>query len=307
MIWHANKKGWINAGVKQLRKIWLGRSNWDGKAMLKSRLVRKQDADLHFEVMGHLIRRFGAPPRPPVPSPLHKTQGLESLAWDDQDTRSVFHWAEDYFGHIQSECHMANYDMDLVPAGEGLNTNDISAHHQLDALAAGLTPYGKKAAKPILYDPRDCTEPGHFAATLMLQLAELRLAEFKPDTTLSGLMQRMVTLTAAAYNRQGLVLANRPSFVSAYLTATHDTRAVPHRVVLNSLCFATCLALRVRRQSAEQIIATYGARMSKPFRRKIHQACRQINKDHEALAVLQMLAEPKAQNKLGRHRFVQSA
>jgi len=262
--------------------------------MLYSRLVREQDALLHFEVMAYLVNRFGPPPRPPVPSPLHKTPGLETSAWRPLDTRSIFDWAEDQFGAIKSLCHMADYDADLLPAGEGLDVDQMAASHRLDALAAGRIPYRKTGTTPILYDPRDVSEPGHFAATTILQLAQLRAADYRSDTVLSTLMQKMVTLTAAVYNRQGFVLANLPAHVSTFLTSDHDTRAVPHRVVVNTLCFSTCLALRVRRQTAEHIIATYGTRMNKSFRKKIRQACRQINAESEALAVLQMRAEPKA-------------
>lgn len=260
--------------------------------MLNTRLVREQDAHLHFEVMAYLVNEFGAPPRPPVPSPLHKTAGLESLVWNQLDTRSIFDWAEDHFGAIKSLCHMDKYDAELLPAGEGLDADQMAASHRLDALASGRIPYNRTGSSQVLYDPRDCAEPGHFAATTILQLAEQRVAGYNPETVLSGLMQKMVTLTAAVYNRQGFVLAGLPAQVSAYLTSVDDTRAVPHRVVLNTLCFSTCLALRVRRQSAEQIIATYGTRMTKSFRKKIRQACRQIDSEAEALAVLQMLAEP---------------
>lgn len=265
--------------------------------MLNSRLVREQDAHLHFEVMAYLIRQFGAPPRPPVPSPLHKTPGLEKLSWGTLDTRSGFDWAEDHFIDIISACHMNEYDVALLPAGSGLDSEQIDVGHRLEALAAGSMPYHKTGTTPILYDPRDNTEPGHFATTVTLQLAQIRVAGFNPETVLSDLMQRMVTLTAVVYNRQGFFLANMPDQVSAFLTSAHDTRAVPHRVVVNTLCFATCLALRVQRQSAEQIIATYGTRMTRSFRRKIQLACRQINSESEALAVLQMLAEPRVRQR----------
>ena len=261
--------------------------------MLNTRLVREQDAHLHFEVMAYLIRQFGAPPRPPVPSPLHKTPGLEKLSWETLDTRSVYDWAEDHFMDIRSACHMNAFDVALMPAGTGLDSEQVAVSHRLEALAAGNIPYHKTGTTPILYDPRDCAEPGHFATTVILQLAGSRVEGFKPETVLSNLMHRMVTLTAAVYNRQGFVLANLPDHVSAFLTSADDTRAVPHRIVVNTLCFATCLALRVRRQTTEQIIATYGTRMTKSFRRKIRQACRQINSEGETLAVLQMLAEPK--------------
>ncbi len=265
--------------------------------MLNTRLVREQDAHLHFEVMAYLVNQFGAPSRPPVPSPLHKSPGLESLAWAQLDTRSIFDWAEDHFGAIKSLCHMDRYDAALLPAGEGLDADQMAASHRLDALAAGRVPYSKTGTTPVLYDPRDCSEPGHFAATTILQLAEQRIAGYQPDMVLSSLMQKMVVLTAAVYNRQGFVLANLPRQVSDFLTSPDDTRAVPHRVVLNTLCFSTCLALRVRRQSAEQIVATYGTRMTKSFRKKIRLACRQIDSEPEALAVLQMLVEPNTRQR----------
>lgn len=275
--------------------------------MLNTRLVREQDAHLHFEVMAYLVNEFGAPPRPPVPSPLHKTPGLETLAWAQLDTRSIFDWAEDHFGAIKSLCHMDHYDAALLPAGEGLDADQMAASHRLDALASGRVPYSTSNSSPVLYDPRDCSEPGHFAATTILQLAEQRIAGYEPEIVLSSLMQKMVVLTGAVYNRQGFVLANLPGHVSNFLTSDDDTRAVPHRVVLNTLCFSTCLALKIRRQSAEQIIATYGTRMTKSFRRKIRQACRQIDSEPEALAVLQMLSEPSARQRPALAELQQSA
>ena len=193
---------------------------------------------------------------------------------------------------------MNEYEVELFPAGEGLDADQLTASRRLEALAAGYMPYHQTAATPIFYDPRDCTEPGHFATTAILQLAELRLTEFNSKIVHSNLMQRMATLTAAVYNRQGFVLTNLPQNVSAYLTSADDLRAVPLRVIINSVCFATCLALRVRRQSTEQIIGTYGTYMTKSVRRKIRQACRQIDMDVEALAVLQMLSDQKATPRL---------
>jgi len=143
----------------------------------------------------------------------------------------------------------------------------------------------------ILYDPRDCAEPGHLTATITLKLAELRLSGFKPETDFTDDMKRKAALTAAVYNRQGFVLANLPDQVATYLTPRHAARAIPSRFAINTLCFATCLALRVRRQTPEHIIGTYGTRMTLNLRSKIHQACRQIDMDMEALEILQMLAE----------------
>jgi hypothetical protein len=270
-------------------------------AMLKTRLIREQDSRLHFEVMAWLIQNFGSPPRPPVPSPLHKSPSFDALSWGDMDTRTIFDWADDHFYAIKTECHMENLNILLTPAGDGLDAAQLAASRRLDALASGRNPYladtQTKDNPQVFYDPRDCVEPGYFAARIILQLADIRISDFRSEYPLSPMMQRMVTLIAATYCRQGFTLANIPQEISSFLTPRSDLRAVPLRIVVNSLCYATCLGLRVRRQSAEQIIATYGTRMPKIFRRKVRQACRQIDSHAEDLAVLQILAEPRAKRR----------
>ena len=266
--------------------------------MLKTRLVREQDSRLHFEVMAWLIQNYGSPPRPPVPSPLHISASFETLSWGDLDTRTIFDWAEDHFHAILSQCHMEDLNLQLTPAGDGLDAAQLAASLRLDAFASGRNPYVVNTQNShgtrLYYDPRDCVEPGYFSARMILQLADIRVADFRSHYGLSPIMQRMVTLISATYCRQGFTLANVPQEVLNFLTADNDIRAVPHRIVVNGLCYATCLGLRIRRQSPEQIIATYGTRMTKPFRRKVRQACRQIDSHAEDLAVLQMLAEPRA-------------
>lgn len=266
-------------------------------AMLNSRLLREQDAQLHFETMAYIIRQFGAPPRPAVPSPLHKTPGLESLAWDPLDTRSVFHWAQDYFGEIKSICHMSNLEAELFPEGDNIDADNMIANHRLDVLASGQIPYRITDAPSVIYDPSKCAAPGYFVATLTLQLADFRLSEIETDAPPSPVQFQKMRLTAAAYIRQGFMLANLPEQVSDCLKEVGEKRLLSQTLILDTLCFATCLALRVRRQSAEQIIATYGTRMTKRFRKKIPHACRQIDAQGEALAVLQMLAEPRARQR----------
>lgn len=277
--------------------------------MLKTRLVREQDANLHFEVMAWLIQTYGSPPRPPVPSPLHKRPNLENLTWDDFDTRSIFDWAEDSFNMIKNQCHIESLTVNLIPAGDGLDATQLAASLRLDALASGRNLYVTRggAEAEVYYDPRDCVEPGYFTARTVLQLADILTANFQSEYGLSPLMRKMVTLVSAAYLRQGFTLANLPVEISSFMTSASDIRAVPHRVVVNSLCFATCLGLRIRRQSPEQILATYGSRMPKAFRRKVKQACKQIDMRAQDLAVLQMLAEPHPRHQPGGHDMVRRA
>ncbi len=272
---------------------WPGRGLWDEYAMLKTRLVREQDAKLNFEVMAWLIQNYGSPQPPTVPSPLHKKPGLENSSWKTPDTRSIGEWAEDNCRIIKIDCHMTNWPTDLIPARDSVDTANLAAKFRLEALAAGGNPYLNVGPSKLCYDPHDCVEPGYFAARIILQLADLRIREFQSDYALTPLAQRMVTLISVAYCRQGFTLANLPEEMSKFLTAKGSPTQIPNHIVLNTMCFATCLGLRIRRQSAEQIIATYGSRMPQAFRRKVKQACRQMDNYAENLVVLQMLADPK--------------
>jgi len=262
--------------------------------MFNSPLVRKRDARLLFDVMAYLVRRFGAPPQPSVPSPFNTAPILSNLSWHDTETRSIFDWAEDHFGLIKSDCYMSDFDIDLTPITKGLCKNQIAAARRLEVLAAGRMPYGRQKTSMLFYDPADCTLPGHFPVAMILRLAELRAQKFESEMPLSGHMQAMVKLTAAVYNRQGIGLSGGLSAVSTKLSEMHNTRPIARRVVINTLCFSTCLALRVRRQSVDQILGAYGPYMTKPMIQKIRQASHQIDKNREGLAVLQMLCERHA-------------
>ena len=276
--------------------------------MFKPRLIRSRDAEIHFAVMSYLIQNFGSPPRPKVPSPLRKSPGLESVAWARMDKRPVTDWANHQFGALKTLCNMDDFNINLVPLFGDLDTETCAATERQDALAAGQIPYYQDCVSHVFYDPKHSSEPGDFVATTLLQLADIRAAGFKPktalklETALPGLMQGLITLTAAVYNRQGFVLANLPDKVSQYLSSAVGVRAIPQRVVVNNLCFAACLALRIRHQSKEQIIATYGVRMNKSFRKKVHHACHQIESFAEELALLQLFAAQTSQQVPTPHR-----
>jgi len=257
--------------------------------MFNSRRLSPERADLQFEVMAYLVQNFGRPQRPSVPLSRHMSKGLESLHWSDSDTRSVFDWAQDNFGAMAAQSGMEDFAMCLVANDGNLDVSQIAAHRRLESLAMGQNPYHQTAGSAILYDPRDCTEPGHFAAIIALQLGKLRAAGFRSRAPLSPRAQRMVTVIAAAFNGQGFVLAHLPRQVSAYLTPDEDLRAIPHKIVTESLCFASCLALHIDGISEAQIIEAYGSWTTKPFRRSVRRACRQIKARGQALSALQNL------------------
>jgi len=167
---------------------------------------------------------------------------------------------------------------------------------QEDVLAMSLEDHAA-----IFYDPSACENAGYFPTVTLMQFAEIRCRPFQPEAGLNPLMQSMLILASATYNGQGFCLANLVPNISEFLTAENDTRKIPHRLIENTVCFATCLGLRVMHQSPEQIIATYGTLMSQSFRKKIRQACRQIDSYDAELKLLQILAKPNAENLTDAH------
>lgn len=261
--------------------------------MFNSRLMRDEDAFLQFELMAWLINRYGPPKAPKVPSPIHKTEQFYDTCWREEDTRTVFDWAEDMFGAIKSACDMDGWSIQIAPCAD----EPVQSKHMRFAQEwnmGGKEPYYVDGyGRPVIhYDPRHCEEPGYFAARLILKLAEIRLMNFVPENGVSPLMSGILTLTAAAYMGQGFVLASLPDVISYYLTREDDTQPVPPRIINNTLAFSGSLVLLARRQMPEQIVATYGTLMTKPFRKKIRPACKQIQSYKPELKMMQMLTNP---------------
>jgi len=257
--------------------------------MLNARLIRKQDAVLHFEVMAYLIKTFGPPSRQ---SPARTNPNLETLAWTDSDPRTVFDWAEEQFVLLKSHCHMESFTSALFPLCEDLELHRIAGNRRLDALAAGQIPYIKTPTQTILYDPSDCAQPGYFAATIILNLARERVAKFKSEIPLTPLALKLAALTAAAYHGQGFALTALSPQLLECLTSGEHRRAISQRMIENTLCFCTCLVLRVQHKASAQILASPSAQASKTLRKKIRLACRQIDAEPEMLKILRILADP---------------
>ena len=236
--------------------------------MFQTRLVREDDALLCFETLAFLTRRYGPPSRPPVPSPLHKSRGIETLVHDAGDQRQVFDWAQDSYATLMDAMELDASEFRLVASVEGV------------VPTTGL----------LTFDPRRCDERGHFAANLIFDACEHKLDGFDPGFEPSAFQQAVIQLTAAAYFRQGIAL-------TAMIEAATDALSgygVPQRFVENTLVFASCLVLSVCRQSPEQIVATYGPILSKTVRKKIRPACRQIEGYAPELKLIQVMGRNQA-------------
>jgi len=272
--------------------------------MFNTRLVREEDALLYTETLAQLIQKFDPLKRPKVPSPLHKSDRMFRQVWDETDTRSVTDWANDHFITLKEECDMENWPIEIYPLTSS-ETGQDSTHNIKDGFLDDL---GRTI---IFYNPDRCQETGYFAAHIILKLAELRLSQIESEYAQSPLMKGMAILSAACYNRQGFNLMNLVSYVSEYLSNTFDLKPIPARIIENTLCFVTCMALRIRRQSAEQIMATYGQIMPKHCRKKFTQAYKQIEDYQADVKLMQIMNEPSAhhlaiatpQNYAPRKRF----
>lgn len=244
--------------------------------MFQQRFIRDDDATHILSCYAYLIRHHGLPQRPTVPSPLHKSQGIETLVYAQNDARSIEDWAQDSFATILHAINQAGKaDLILRPDGAPQTGQTEAPHSRESPLILG-------------YDPSRVSEPGHFVSRIMLQLAAVHMSGFETAPNLSGVQRALIWLSACAFMRQGFALAHCAPALQTELSVW----SVPQRVIESHLVFAACLGLRLRRQAPEQIVATYGRVLSPSMRRKIRPACRQI--DHFAPEVkwLQSLSEP---------------
>lgn len=248
--------------------------------MFQTRLLREEDALLIFEAMAFLMRQSGLPPRPPVPSPLHKNQGIDTLLYRDTDSRNVFDWAQDSFAAILDAMHLSSDGLTLIAAK------------------------GPQTAQPgiVTFDPVRTRQPGQFTARLVLDLVRERVSHFDTGFELSELQIAILHLTGCAFYGQGFALLRCQPALREALGETSP----PARLIENVLVFATCLGLTIRRQTPEQMIATYGLLMSKSVRKKMRPACRQISVFALEVKLLQILVDSSPARQLP-NGFLQDA
>lgn len=261
--------------------------------MFIGRLMRDEDAYLQFEVMSWLINRYGPPKVPKVPSPIHRTEQLSELCWQEDDVRTVFDWAQDSFGRIKSECGMEDWSIQIEPQPDERFDGRHMQFSQSWNTDSKEPYYVDGYGRPVIhYDPRHCEDPGYFSARMIIKLAEIKLMNFAPERGISPLQSGILTLTTACYMRQGFTLAALPDAVTHYLTREGDTAKVPMRIINNTLVFSNCLTMLSRKLMPEQIVASYGCIMPKAYRKKIRPACKQLESYEAEIKVMRLLANP---------------
>ncbi|MDB2437574.1 hypothetical protein N9W89_02570 [Hellea sp.] len=215
------------------------------------------------------------------------------LKWQDDETRTIFDWAQDNFGHIKADCGLDDWSVQIAPQTNKPHNNkhmEFAQHWNM----AGKEPYYVDGyGRPVIYyDPRQCEVPGYFAARVILKLAEIKLMNFNPERTVTPVESRILTLATACYMRQGFTLAAIPETVQEYFSSEDGSPPVNRRIINNSLAFSTCMILLSRKLATEQIIATYGTLMTPRFRKKIRPACKQLETHESEIKLMKLLANP---------------
>ena len=270
--------------------------------MFVGRLMRDEDAFLQFEVMSWLVKRYGPPRKVAVPSPIHRVETLSELCLSEDETRTVFDWAQDNFGAIKSACGMDDWSVQIAPRPNEPRKTKHMRFSQSWNMDNKEPYYVDGYGRPVIhYDPAHCSQPGYFSARVILKLAEIKLMNFVPEQGISPLQSSIISLTAASYMRQGFTLAALPKAVSYYLTREDERKSLPQRVTDNTLTFSTCLTLLSLKLTPEQIVATYGSLMSKSLRKKIRPACEQIESYSSEIEVMRLISNPSRKSFKNRH------
>jgi len=238
--------------------------------MLNKHLLDDNSVLFNFEFMAWLIRGFGAPHAPPVPSPLHRTECLSERAWSDNDQRSVYIWAEDELAHIKSKCHMENWN---------IITQSLQDHP---------LPYEGTTAI-LAFNPDRCHERGYFTACALNRLSEILIHSRLDTDNLAADVSQQLKILTICYLGQGFTLTSlTPKYLKDFVTKPQFAKALSKKVV-NRALFGTALVLACRRFSAESLSTTYGSVLSKPEYKKLWGGFKQLDDYDTEVQTLKML------------------
>lgn len=238
--------------------------------MLVRHLVDSEEIQFNLEFMSWLVREYGAPHAPPIPSLLHKTLPLMERVWSEDDQRSVFVWVEDEIAFLKSHCHMEDWHVVARPDGDTLPRFE------------GTTPV-------ITYDPARCSEPGYFTSKVIMRLAQILVGARLDINRLDDDLQQQLIILAICYLGQGLTLAAMPpAQLQDFAPECKITKGHARRIS-NRALFGTALTLNCRRFIPDQLMATYGPVMDKPTYKRIATGLQQLKNFEAETEVMKML------------------
>ncbi|WP_026940593.1 hypothetical protein [Hellea balneolensis] len=262
--------------------------------MLGSSFISDDDAMLQLGVLAWLIRKYGPPRKPKVPSPLNKPEQLDKLSWLDDSELGVDEWAQSQFKNIKNLCGMRNWPVQLAASADKLNKTGQVLSAKNWNMNNEAPYYVDGYGRPVIYfDPPECSKPGYFALSTISKLAEIKLMNFPLEVPVSPLRAKVMIFAAACYMRQGFEMATLLKAQPLELLETNITPFVAKRILHRNLAFSICTLLLSLKLTPEQIVATYGPIMSKRFRNKLRPACKYAETYETELMILRILANPK--------------
>ncbi len=275
--------------------------------MIGSSFISEDDAKLQLGVIAWLIRKYGPPRKPKIPSPLNKPEQLDKLLWHEDDIIDVNDWAQQQFNSIKQRCGMENWPVQLAASadklkktGQVLSAKNWNMNNESPYYIDG---YGR----PVVYfDPLQCSKPGYFALSTISKLAEIKLMNFPLEVPVSPLRAKIMIFAAACYMRQGFEMAKLLKVQPIELLDKNMTSIAAKRLLSRNLLFSICTLLLSLKLTPEQIVASYGPIMSKKFRNRLRPACKNAHSYETELTILKILANPKHEF-FDSHSYVASA
>ncbi|CAM3870585.1 hypothetical protein [Litorimonas haliclonae] len=267
--------------------------------------MREAEARGLVTLMTGLIKSYGPPKAPKVPSPLRAAPQLSDIFKSDFNSQPIADWAEGVFTQIKFDLGMENWPVTLKN-GSGAPTSHRNIAPKSPAQYSLIQPYYESRAPgaTMEFDPERCHIPGYFAVASILTLSEIKWRA-SGGAKLTSAQEAIMTLTSAAYSGQGFLLLPLKRRVRNHLASQTSHSPLNKAKVQNTLLFTACLGLRALNRSPEQIIAAYGCLVSPKVRQKIRLTCQQIDGFEAELDLLQKLSAPRRQSPLGmRHANV---
>ena len=258
-----------------------------------------------FNVMAWLIKSYGPPKAPKVPSPLHRTPLLSDIFLHPSDPRAPGQWAESVFTDIKHQCAMESWAVQIAdPNDPNTVLKDMSSRKHQDNPAAEPYQVDRYGRPVILFEKESCHVPGDFAARIILKLSDLKLMTYAPpnstetsssEASPSDASQALLsTLVSAAHSGQGFHLLPLKRTIRQRYLGTNNPVSWSSKHIQRRLIFGACLGLRALNRSPEQIIAAYGCLTRPGQRHQIASACHQIDTYQADLNILQLMcASPR--------------
>ena len=251
-----------------------------------------------MEMLAWQIRAFGAPHLPRVPTVLSRWTALSSMRRELDDMRDAGAWAQDTFARVLQEARMEDWNVECVPADTAASVG-VAATTMATRWGSGAMGaiHGNLRGNPVvLYRGSDVEEAGRFPLVALLQLATLRMASCERPDSYSPERHAWWVASTAVFGGAGPDLLNLEGMMEQLAQEHGMVRRTEAKDLTTAAEIMTVMAMRVRRLTPEQMIASYGQVMGKGFRKRVRAICDGIDRHTAELKLLQSLSDGRMCN-----------